>query len=425
MGKRFVWILFAVAAFTCIVWIGTGVRDDMREDVVYRDTIVRRMEIARHSDEVHVGVAGDWKRFRNILQGVRLAADDINEAGGILGRKIVLEVEDDNGTEEGALNVAQKLSNRPEVAFVVGHTSEPMNEVTTANYEFYQMFHISPNTASEHASQQHHSLAFENGMPPDEVGTFVLELAQRKGWRRLGIIYDQEEATTHRARRFEALAEKTGIEISFSFGFTQSQTDIKADMARWKREEDVDAYLFAVSREQMPPFVRAARAIGINEPIVIFGPAPPPGWVERISPDAPMYFFTDKDSVPLPKSLRLFSRRIRPRRQRWTMPSVTMPCGCSLRRSPRRSRSFRPTSLPCSGGIPLTCLIQGPCRLTSMGQRSSGHIRMAGSTSFLSRVWTSLPQSALLCYPESKKGDVPCQPKSDTPPVSKPVLKPM
>lgn len=42
-------------------------------------------------------------------KGVTLAAEQINAAGGILGKELVIQIEDDAGTQAGALNVMNKL----------------------------------------------------------------------------------------------------------------------------------------------------------------------------------------------------------------------------------------------------------------------------------------------------------------------------
>ena len=42
-------------------------------------------------------------------KGVTLAAEQINAAGGVLGKELVIQIEDDGGTQAGALNVMNKL----------------------------------------------------------------------------------------------------------------------------------------------------------------------------------------------------------------------------------------------------------------------------------------------------------------------------
>ena len=52
-------------------------------------------------------------------QGAELAADQINAAGGINGRKIQIVLEDDQTTNPGAVAAFQKLLEDPEIAMVI------------------------------------------------------------------------------------------------------------------------------------------------------------------------------------------------------------------------------------------------------------------------------------------------------------------
>ena len=73
---------------------------------------------------LYAALSGDQAAFGNAtLQGVRLAADEINSAGGILGRKIRLVVEDDRGRADEAASVVTKLITSDNVVAVIGENS--------------------------------------------------------------------------------------------------------------------------------------------------------------------------------------------------------------------------------------------------------------------------------------------------------------
>ena len=56
-------------------------------------------------------------------EGVQLAADEINAAGGVQGRKVRLIIEDDQGRAEDAASVVTKLITRDDVIAVIGENS--------------------------------------------------------------------------------------------------------------------------------------------------------------------------------------------------------------------------------------------------------------------------------------------------------------
>ncbi|HEV3484553.1 MAG TPA: ABC transporter substrate-binding protein [Vicinamibacterales bacterium] len=73
---------------------------------------------------VYAALSGDQAAFGvATVQGVRLAADEINAAGGVLGRKIRLVIEDDQGRPDQASAVVTKLITGDNVLAVIGENS--------------------------------------------------------------------------------------------------------------------------------------------------------------------------------------------------------------------------------------------------------------------------------------------------------------
>jgi branched-chain amino acid transport system substrate-binding protein len=73
---------------------------------------------------VYGALTGDQAAFgSSTVQGARIAADEINAAGGINGRKIQLLVEDDQGRPEEAATVVTKLITGSNVVALIGENS--------------------------------------------------------------------------------------------------------------------------------------------------------------------------------------------------------------------------------------------------------------------------------------------------------------
>jgi ABC-type branched-subunit amino acid transport system substrate-binding protein len=80
------------------------------------------------SGDIKVGVYGDLtgqtSSFgQSTINGIRLAVDEINAAGGVNGRKITLVSEDDQGRPEQATTVVQKLVNQDKVSAILGEVA--------------------------------------------------------------------------------------------------------------------------------------------------------------------------------------------------------------------------------------------------------------------------------------------------------------
>ncbi|MBI9079685.1 MAG: ABC transporter substrate-binding protein [Pseudodesulfovibrio sp.] len=291
MKGTLAWIIFGLASATCLLWIGFGVRDDLREDNVFHDVIQKRIALSKASaNELHIGAGGNWKHHETMLQGIEIAAAEINANGGILGRKIILDCRDDQGTINGALTIAQSFATKPEIAFVIGHTELELNAAVAQNYEFYGLMSLSPNTAGSSSSVNPFSLLFENGTPPEQTCKAILKLAKEKGWSRLGLFYVKSDQTMQQARRFESIANRHEIQIPLSFGYEGRGSGIAMRMEHWKRELDLDAIVLAVRTTDIANLVSASRALGIDCPFIVAGKRPTAISSDKTDMFGSMYF---------------------------------------------------------------------------------------------------------------------------------------
>jgi branched-chain amino acid transport system substrate-binding protein len=96
--------------------------------------------VAQAADTIKIGVAGPFTGGSSSMgvsmrDGVRLATDEINKAGGVLGKKIELVERDDEAKNERGVQIAQELINKEQVVATVGYIN---TGVALASQRFYQ-----------------------------------------------------------------------------------------------------------------------------------------------------------------------------------------------------------------------------------------------------------------------------------------------
>ena len=73
---------------------------------------------------IRLGELNSYKVFPAFLEpyrkGMELALQEVNDAGGVLGRKLEIVSRDDNGTPGDAVRVAEELISREKVALLMG-----------------------------------------------------------------------------------------------------------------------------------------------------------------------------------------------------------------------------------------------------------------------------------------------------------------
>jgi branched-chain amino acid transport system substrate-binding protein len=90
--------------------------------------VSREPQTAQSKGDIPIGVyaaqTGSEAAFgTSTVEGEKLAADEINAAGGVLGRKIKLIIEDDQGKAEEAASVVTKLITSNDVVALLGENS--------------------------------------------------------------------------------------------------------------------------------------------------------------------------------------------------------------------------------------------------------------------------------------------------------------
>ena len=95
---------------------------------------------AMAADPIKIGVSGPFTGGSSPMgvsmrDGVKLAVDEINAKGGVLGRKIELVERDDEAKNERGVQIAQELINKEKVVATVGFIN---TGVSLASQRFYQ-----------------------------------------------------------------------------------------------------------------------------------------------------------------------------------------------------------------------------------------------------------------------------------------------
>src|SRR5512138_2498290 len=82
------------------------------------------LPIVSSAQTLKIGELNSYKVFPAFLEpykkGWEMAIEEVNAAGGVLGKKIEIVSRDDNGNPADAVRVAEELLSREKVAFLIG-----------------------------------------------------------------------------------------------------------------------------------------------------------------------------------------------------------------------------------------------------------------------------------------------------------------
>ena len=131
----------------------------------------------------------------SMRDGVRLAIDEINKSGGVLGRQIAAVERDDEAKNERGVQIAQEMINKEKVVAVVGYVN---TGVALASQRFYQeakipvMNNVATGTIITHQFDgEPENYIFRNAASDGiQAPMIVDEAVARRGFRKVAILAD-------------------------------------------------------------------------------------------------------------------------------------------------------------------------------------------------------------------------------------------
>jgi branched-chain amino acid transport system substrate-binding protein len=126
-----------------------------------------------------------------LTQGVQQAVEDINEAGGILGQKVEVEIGDDVSDPKQGVSVANKFVGDG-VKFVVGHFNSGVTMPASDVYAENGILFITPSATNPKITDRKLWDAFRTCGRDDQQGMVWAELARDKlKGKKIAVIHDK------------------------------------------------------------------------------------------------------------------------------------------------------------------------------------------------------------------------------------------
>ena len=196
------------------------------------------------------GDCADWGTAAS--RGAELAAEKINNEGGLLGRKLVLVSEDTKEAVGGsnAVSAFRSLRNFKHIRLYIGPSWSPgalaLLPIVSKDPEIVLM---TPSANAKKFSEGGDNIF--NIRPTYDPSTRALaELAHNRGWRRLAIFGSQSEAEVIQSNIFQEVTRSLGGEIVARLEPLPDQTDLRTEALKIVQSKP-DA-IFVMNYSQMP-----------------------------------------------------------------------------------------------------------------------------------------------------------------------------
>lgn len=209
-----------------------------------------------------LGLAAPLERSfgENSRLAAELAVREINEAGGIGGRRLELRIVDDRAEESVAITVAQQLYDDPAVLAVVGHaTSGPM---VAASGVYQQGLPALGTSATSTEVSEMGEWVFRIASSDSANAASLAALAAGLG-RRAAILYSNDDYGRSLAQVFERSLSGTGATLVGRFPYIEEMKDF-TPFVRLLQQRGAEVVLVAGLEVGAATMIQQAQAIGWN-----------------------------------------------------------------------------------------------------------------------------------------------------------------
>ena len=212
------------------------------------------------------GPAGQYGQ--SIKNGLQLAADELNAAGGVKGSKIALQFEDEAGKKEQAIDVFKKLIFQDKVLMIFGPTlSNSAQAADPIAQAAKTVVFGTSNTAEGITSIGDY--VFRNSVTEADVLPETLRVAIKHAKvGKVAVMYGNDDVFTKSGYdAFKKALDTLKIPVTTTETFAKGDVDFKAQLTKIKAS-GADAIVLSALIAEGAPIMVQARQLGIDLPVI-------------------------------------------------------------------------------------------------------------------------------------------------------------
>jgi branched-chain amino acid transport system substrate-binding protein len=209
---------------------------------------------------------------QTVLGGVRLAAEEINRSGGLLGHRVVVRPLDDEADSDVAVaqvdQVRQALSKGEQVVAVIGHLNSGQTLATMELYKDMDLVVITPTSSEQSLTERGYDNLFRvNANDVVQAAVDARFLTEELGARRVAVIFNDTEYGRGLAALLIQELEQRGAEAVLQLEVEEGQGRYESEVAQTQASRP-DAVFYA-GYEIEAPYLRATLVeAGVTVPML-------------------------------------------------------------------------------------------------------------------------------------------------------------
>lgn len=203
------------------------------------------------------------------INGAKIIQQEINDAGGVLGRPIEVVIQDALGTDVGAVNAYRKLADDPDIIAIIGSDSSNDNMAVSSAAKELKILTTAQGSSPKlrDICNNENEYMFQLRACDETLCAALMQYAvEEVGLKKFAVIHDTETSSADQARLFTEGLAKFGITPEVVVPFTTGTKDFTSHIAQLQRA-GVEAIVGACFQNEAAILIQQIRAFGMDMPI--------------------------------------------------------------------------------------------------------------------------------------------------------------
>lgn len=205
-----------------------------------------------------------------IVDGAKIAAEEINANGGILGNQVELVIEDNKSNPTEAAAVAEKLIERDKVPVIMGAWGSSLTLAAMPKLMQYEVPMLVETSSSSKITKQGNPYIFRISPPSWVEAALFKTLLPSLDIKKVDFLAINNDWGRGTITDFTTMFQENGVEVGLTEIMDQAAQDMSAQLSKIK-SSDADTIIVTTAVEQLTLVLKQAAALGINKRIITTG----------------------------------------------------------------------------------------------------------------------------------------------------------
>lgn len=227
------------------------------------------------ADEIVIGanmpLTGPFAASGNyVADGARIAVDEINARGGLLGQNVRLVVEDNKSNPTEAAAVAEKLIIRDNVPVILGAWGSSLTLATMPKLMQYEVPMVVETSGADKITLSGNPYVFRIAAPAYVEAAAVETLLENVEIKKVDFLVVNNDWGLSTVSEFSRMFEENGVEVGLTELMDQAAQDVNAQLTNIKASS-ADTLIVTAAVEQLTLVLKQIQSLGLERQVITTG----------------------------------------------------------------------------------------------------------------------------------------------------------